>query len=97
MHFSQKFFKVLHGSKERVDVPEILHIVAKVLHRRAVEWTDPHRLDVQVLKVMQLLLNPCHISVYIYMSFDAVYNLIQTLYCTLNIIVVQYNIVQRFI
>ena len=59
VHFSQELFKVLHGSKERVNVPEIFHIITEVFHRRAVERTDPHRLDVQVLEVVQLLLNSC--------------------------------------
>lgn len=59
MHFGQELFKVLHGSKEWVDVPEIFHIITEVLHRRAVERTDPHRLDVQVLEVIQLLPNSC--------------------------------------
>ena len=59
VHSSQELFKVLHGSKERVDVPEVFHIVAKVLHGRAVDGTDPHRLDVQVLEVIQLLLDSC--------------------------------------
>lgn len=46
MHFSQKFLKVLHGTEDRVDVLEILYIVAEVLHGRAEDGPDPHRLDV---------------------------------------------------
>lgn len=42
MHFSQELFKVTHVSKERVDVPEIFHIIAKVPHGRAVDRTDPN-------------------------------------------------------
>lgn len=59
MHFCQQLLEVLHVSKERVDVPEIFHIVTKVLHRRTIERTDPNRLDVQVQEVIQLLLNSC--------------------------------------
>lgn len=46
VHFSQKFLKVLHGTEDRVDVLEILHVVAEVLHGRAEDGPDPHRLDV---------------------------------------------------
>lgn len=59
VHLSQEVVKVLHGSEERVDGPEIFHIIAEVPHGRAVERTDRHGLDVQVLEVIQLLLNTC--------------------------------------
>lgn len=42
VHFSQELLKVLHGSKEGVDGPEIFHIIAEVFHGRTVERTDPN-------------------------------------------------------
>ena len=59
VHFRQQLIEVLHGSKEGVDGSEVLHVIAKVFHGGAVEGTDPNRLDVQELKVIQLLLDSC--------------------------------------
>lgn len=55
VHLGQELLKVLHGSELGADGAEVLHVVAKVPHRGAIQRTDPHRLDVQVLEVIQLL------------------------------------------
>lgn len=52
VHLHQELIEVLHGSKLRADGPEVLHIIAKVPHRGAIQRADPHRLDVQVLEVI---------------------------------------------
>lgn len=59
VHLGQELLKVLHGSELRADGPEVLHVVAEVPHGGVVQRSDPHRLDVQVLEVIQLLQNSC--------------------------------------
>lgn len=59
VHLGQQVLEVLHGAVERVHVPEILHVVAKVPHGGAVDGAHPHRLDVQVLEVIQFLQDSC--------------------------------------
>lgn len=57
VHACQEVIKVLHGSKERVNLPEVLHIIPKVPHGRFVKRTDPDRFNVQVVEMTQLLLD----------------------------------------
>lgn len=59
VHLVQKLVEVLHGSELRADGPEVLHVIAEVPHGGAIQRADPHRLDVQVLEVIQLLQNSC--------------------------------------
>lgn len=46
MHVGQQVIKVCHGSKERIDIPEVFHIVAKILHGRLIDRADPDCFDV---------------------------------------------------
>ncbi len=57
MHACQKVVKVFHGSKDGIDLPEVLHIISKVSHRRLVERADPDCFNVQVLEMAQFLLD----------------------------------------
>lgn len=59
MHSNKKIIEICHGSKNGIDVTEVFHIIAKVLHWGLVEWADPNNLDVQVSKMIQFLNNAC--------------------------------------
>lgn len=59
MHGNKKIIKICHGPKNGIDVTEVFHIIAKVLHWGPVERADPDGLDVQVIKMIQFLNNAC--------------------------------------